>query len=329
MKQHSKILRNDDIPIDDWNKLLKRVDHPSYFQSYKGFKQLSKFHGWKVEAIGWICNGELLAVLVYVIQKEKGITSFFSERCIIFSGPLFADEVSLKEVLNYLEKVVSGSVYMEVRNGCPTLPFAHIYQELGWSYVSWLNFIVDTSDQDVMLKRISESRRRQLKKAEKMGVVNASPKQESEVLEFYQILVHLYQTKIKKPLPEYEMFRTYFLEDPKNFVLVFLDQKVIGGILCPFLDDIGMYEFYIAGLDQDFKDGHPSAMATFGAMKQANEMGIPIFDFMGGGSPDESYGVREFKARFGGEQVEWGRWLKVRKNTIYQLGKWYIQWRSK
>ncbi len=329
MSQEQRIVHNDEIPVEAWNKLLKSTKHPSYFQSHKGFDQLRKYHGWKVEALGYMNNDELMAVVVYVIQKESGIKSFLSKRCIIFSGPLFNDDNALRVVLIHLEQFVSGCVYMEIRNGYSTEPYHPVYRALGWKYLPWLNFIVNTSDSESMLKRASESRRRQLKKADKMGVIMDNPKDESEVLEFYRILVHLYQTKIKKPLPTYEMFMAYFLQDPRSIVLVYHQDKVIGGILCPFLEGVGMYEFYIAGLDQEYKDCYPSAVATYGAMKQACEMGIPIFDFMGGGSPDEGYGVREFKSRFGGEQVEWGRWLKVRKKAIYQLGKWYIQWRSK
>jgi hypothetical protein len=32
-----------------------------------------------------------------------------------------------------------------------------------------------------------------------------------------------------------------------------------------------------------------------------------VFDFGGGGRADEEYGVRDFKAKFGGELVNYGR----------------------
>ena len=35
------------------------------------------------------------------------------------------------------------------------------------------------------------------------------------------------------------------------------------------------------------------------------------FDFGGAGRPDERYGVREFKAKFGGQQVNYGRFVCV------------------
>jgi lipid II:glycine glycyltransferase (peptidoglycan interpeptide bridge formation enzyme) len=42
---------------------------------------------------------------------------------------------------------------------------------------------------------------------------------------------------------------------------------------------------------------------------------------MGAGKPDEAYGVRDFKAKFGGKEVEHGRFLCVTKTLLYRIGK--------
>jgi lipid II:glycine glycyltransferase (peptidoglycan interpeptide bridge formation enzyme) len=329
MSEQVQMVINEEINVQDWSNLLRKSEHASYFQSPNGYHLLKSFDQWSVEAIGCKVDGELVAVLVFVIQKEQGIKSYFSRRCIVFSGPVFVDNNALKCVLDELDKRTKGCVYLEMRNGEMAKLHSAVYRELGWKYVPWLNFIVDTTNAESMNKRISESRRRQLKKAEKNGVIISCPSNIEEVKMFYSILEDLYINKIKKPLPGYELFELFYQSDCRNYVLVYKEDKIIGGILCPFLEGVGSYEFYIAGLDQEYKDCYPSAMATYGAMKQANEMGLKFFDFMGGGSPDEGYGVREFKSRFGGEQVEWGRWLKVKKYWIYELGKMYFKLRSK
>jgi lipid II:glycine glycyltransferase (peptidoglycan interpeptide bridge formation enzyme) len=41
---------------------------------------------------------------------------------------------------------------------------------------------------------------------------------------------------------------------------------------------------------------------------------------MGAGKPDEAYGVRDFKAKFGGKLVEHGRFLFVCKPLLYKIG---------
>ena len=55
-------------------------------------------------------------------------------------------------------------------------------------------------------------------------------------------------------------------------------------------------------------------------MKYACDNGYAVFDMMGAGKPDEEYGVRDFKAEFGGELVEHGRFLCVTKPLLYKIG---------
>ena len=42
---------------------------------------------------------------------------------------------------------------------------------------------------------------------------------------------------------------------------------------------------------------------------------------MGAGKPNEKYGVRDFKAEFGGELVEYGRNLFIFNRLLYNVGK--------
>jgi serine/alanine adding enzyme len=329
MSHGYELIWDDAIDVHEWELLLKKSSQASYFQSPKGFAVLRKFDDWEVRVLGLRRNGNLHACVVFVIQAEKGVKKFFSKRCIVFSGPLYTNQDDLSALLTALNKSVSGSIYIEVRNGYSFVEDGFVFRKLQWKYTEWLNFIVDTTDLSILRKRISEGRLRQIKKAEKKGVQFMNPSKLSEVESFYQILQGLYKRKVKKPLPTWNLFQLHFEADRRNFVLVFFESKVIGGIFCPFLEDVGAYEFYVAGLDEEFKDCYPSAMATYGAMVKSFEMGLPKFDFMGGGNPSEGYGVREFKARFGGAEVELGRWLKVRRPFLYWLGSKYIQFRSK
>ena len=90
--------------------------------------------------------------------------------------------------------------------------------------------------------------------------------------------------------------------------------------MCPIKSEKAIYEFYVCGLDSEFKDQYPSVIATWAAMEYANQNNIPKFDFMGAGSPDDTYGVRDFKARFGGELVEHGRYINILNPLLYKTG---------
>jgi lipid II:glycine glycyltransferase (peptidoglycan interpeptide bridge formation enzyme) len=97
--------------------------------------------------------------------------------------------------------------------------------------------------------------------------------------------------------------------------------KVIGGMMCPILDGKAIYEWFVCGLDEEYREQYPSVMATYAAIKYAKANNLPLFDFMGAGKPDIPYGVRDFKMEFGGELVEHGRFLYVRKPLLYWIGK--------
>jgi lipid II:glycine glycyltransferase (peptidoglycan interpeptide bridge formation enzyme) len=42
---------------------------------------------------------------------------------------------------------------------------------------------------------------------------------------------------------------------------------------------------------------------------------------MGIGRPDKSYGVRDFKIRFGGDTVNYGRFIRINNKLKYSIAK--------
>ena len=97
--------------------------------------------------------------------------------------------------------------------------------------------------------------------------------------------------------------------------------KIIGGIMCPILNNRVIYEAYVAGEDRKYKKIYPSILATYAAMDYAVKNKIAKFDFMGAGRPDQDYGVREFKSKFGGKLVDFGRFEKIHKPSIFRFSK--------
>jgi lipid II:glycine glycyltransferase (peptidoglycan interpeptide bridge formation enzyme) len=144
-----------------------------------------------------------------------------------------------------------------------------------------------------------------------------------QVDEFYQILFALYKNKVRKPLPDRSFFKNFYLEKEKLgiYLLVKFKGKVIGGIMCPIFQDKALYEWYVCGLDEEYPEQYPSVLATWAAIDYAQKNNIKYFDFLGAGAPDQDYGVREFKARFGGEQVNYGRFIRINNKILFNMGK--------
>jgi lipid II:glycine glycyltransferase (peptidoglycan interpeptide bridge formation enzyme) len=165
-----------------------------------------------------------------------------------------------------------------------------------------------------------------VKKAIKNGAEICEASSEQEIRDWYLILRQLYRQKVRTPLWSEAFFLQFYRSGVGKFLLVKYEGKVIGGMMCPVFADKAIYEWYVCGLDEEYKEQYPSVMATYAAIEYAKQKGIPMFDFMGAGKPDIPYGVRDFKMEFGGEQVEHGRYVCVQKPILYRIGKWGVRW---
>lgn len=100
--------------------------------------------------------------------------------------------------------------------------------------------------------------------------------------------------------------------------------EIVGGMFCVGSNN-RLYEWFVCGLDGKYKGVHPSKLATYSALRYCAENGFSVFDMMGAGKPDEDYGVRDFKARFGGKLVEEGRFVHIAHPLLYKIGKWGVK----
>jgi serine/alanine adding enzyme len=316
------LLSNEQINLQQWKELLACSPNSSPFQSPEYYILFSESKGFGAEAFAVENSGTLLALVVVSIQKESGIQAHFSKRGIIYGGPLLSDALSAEFLLKAVTKHFNNKlIYLETRNFFDYAPYRSVFESLGWKYEPWLNYHLICDDAQAVQKRMSSSRWRQIKKAVKNGAQWKESKSLDEVRDFYTILEGLYKEKIKKPLLPFSFFRDLLERDLVKYLLVYVEGKVVGGIVCPVLDQRIIFEFYVCGLDAEYRDHYPSVMSTYAAMEYALQNNIVLFDFMGAGSPDEAYGVREFKSRFGGEEVEHGRFICILNPTMYSVGK--------
>jgi lipid II:glycine glycyltransferase (peptidoglycan interpeptide bridge formation enzyme) len=268
---------------------------------------------------------QIQAMLSGVIQTVKpGLFSCFSKRAVMLQAPIYSEVDALDFLIsNYTSLMQQKVIYTEVRNHYSDDSYNVIMSNMEFKIIPHFNFIVDCNNPNETWIKISESKRRQIKKAEKKGVTIEENPNMSHIMEFYKILDDLYHNKVKKPLVPFEYFQAlYKICVPKNnarFLLVVKESKVIGGIVCPISGNKCIHENYIAGLDEEYKDSYPSVIATWSAIDYACKNGIKEFDFMGAGSPDEDYGVRDFKAKFGGRLVEPGRFISTHSILKYWI----------
>lgn len=266
-------------------------------------------------------NGLLLA---NVQREDGGVRGFFSSRCIAVGGPVVAgnDPRVADELVRALVDEVKGkSIYLEFRQLFVGDSFVDVFQSAGFRPAEYLNYVVGIDGVDENKGRLNPTRRRQIGKAIKSGAEISVAHTLEEVREFYEILRSLYQSKVKKPLPPFELFENFLNDETSGkYFLVRHKGKTVGGIMCPIFKDT-IYEWFVCGLDTEYKEIYPSVLATWAPIEYAAANGLKYFDFMGAGPANEEYGVRDFKAKFGGQLISYNRFVKVNKKIRYVAGK--------
>ncbi len=311
------------VTEEQWQVLLQSPT-ASFFQTkqaYLFFKQID------VETFFFALerDEQIIAMISGIIQKEKGIKSAFTSRAIIYGGPVISLHANNDEVIEILELTISKlkkkAIYIETRNLNCYKRYNDLFKKAGFNLIPHLNFHVDCTDEQAMRKRMSSSKLRQVKKSLKEGAKIIEAESCDEIRAYYAILYELYTTKVKTPLPEQDFFMELWKNNTARFFLIKYKEEIIGGIVCPILEDRVIYEWFVCGKDGVYKNIYPSVLATWAAMQYAVNNAIERFDFMGAGKPNEAYGVREFKSKFGGDLVEHGRFLHVAQPVLYKAGK--------
>ena len=260
------------------------------------------------------------------IQRDGGaLKRFLSRRAIVNGGPFFSEDIKAGEVESLLNQCICSlrgkAIYIETRNFKDFSPWRATFEKAGFVYEPHFDFIVDTSDLEVVEERMGKSRKRDVKTSLKQGVEVVDNPSREEISSFYNVLEQLYKTRVKTPLFPLSFFERLYQTDFSKFILVRYLGDIVGGTVCVFDDDM-VYEWFACGKDGVFKNVYPSTVATYYGIRFAAENGFKHFDMMGAGAPgDGGYGVRDFKAKFGGVMVEYGRYRYVSNLFLYRIGK--------
>ena len=338
-----RVLTYKEIDREEWNALVKASATGTWFQTpeaycfYESMPEFFRPFVVAVERVNDLANERTLrgVCVGYVTVEKSAVKQWLTRRAIIIGGPCLADDCANEEVsllLSTLRQQLStganAPIYIESRNFNDYSRWKDAFASAGFDYKAHLNFHVDCRDKEAMWERMSENRRRQVRKAQAtVECLTNEGISELEVREWYEILRMLYRTKVKTPLWPVEFFLEAYRQGVGKFLLVKHEGKVIGGsmvVMSERVKELGnegtVYEWFECGLNADYKEQYPSVMATWAGMQYANEHGCARYDMMGAGVPGVPYGVRDFKSEFGGDMVEHGRFLCVCKPLLYKLG---------
>jgi lipid II:glycine glycyltransferase (peptidoglycan interpeptide bridge formation enzyme) len=230
----------------------------------------------------------------------------------VYEGLKHHDDLVKKRVL-----------FTEVRNRADSTQYRLELGNNNYRYEDNLTYIVDLrKGKKHLFQSFKKDRRKNIRKAKKMGVVIKEIEHVDQVSIFYDIIKKAYNRK-KVPLADISLFQNSFnLLAGKGMFKIFLaqfgDEWIGGQAILSFKNSI--LAWYGAARQQ-CSYLHPNEVLTWHVIKWGISNGFHAFDLGGAGKPGENYGVRDFKERFGGKELNYGRYIRIYNPLLYHIAK--------
>lgn len=266
-------------------------------------------------------NGVLLAVIV---KEGSRFTEWLTRRAIIYGGPLVKnnDPIILNYLISsYLEKVEKRAIYSQIRNMKNWENLAFNFLNCSFIYVDHLDIIHDLKQSESNIwNNFEHSKRKNINNATRKGIVIKRVNLNQDIHLVYNILLEVYK-RAKLPIFNIDFLTLMhqYLQDHLICLGAYLNDKLIGVRLVLCYKKL-IYDWY-AGSLEDYLSFRPNDILPWEVMKWGKLSGFELFDFGGAGKPNIPYGVREYKMKFGGQLVNYGRFEKIHRPLLMKTGK--------
>jgi lipid II:glycine glycyltransferase (peptidoglycan interpeptide bridge formation enzyme) len=319
-----------ELPEDQWRNFVEAHPQANIFHTPEMFQVFARVHNHRPTLWAAVdddtCPWALLPVVN--VTTMNGVLRGFTTRAVAYGSVLYdpgpEGERALATLLRtYERETKAGVLFTELRNLSDLGDGQSVLHECGFAYEGHLNFLVDLDQsEEAIWRRISKSGRQGVRTSRNKGTVVEEVVERQKIAYAYRMLQEVYN-RVQVPLASPALFEAAFdVLGPQDMFKVFLarvDAHYIG--TCLLLLHKGRIIYWYAGSDRAFSSHAPGELLIWHALQWGKEHHFRVFDFGGAGKPDEDYGPRRFKAKFGGDLVEFGRNTYVHSDLRLQISR--------
>lgn len=269
--------------------------------------------------------GEILAMLHPVqISLANGVLRRLTTRAVVYGGVLCTPRSANQDVLNvllqaYCQDAAQESLFTEIRNLSDLSIIQPLLSQCEFYYEDHLNYLIRLNGSTgEILQKIGSRTRKNIRRAMHRGTVIAEDFCDPDLLPTWYELLQKSYSAARVPLADISLFEAAFqILQPRGmaqFWLAHTDSAYVAASLELLYKDI-IYGWY-SGVDRDYSREFPGELLMWRVLERGCMNGYKVYDFGGAGRPDEEYGVRDFKAKFGGDLVCFGRNKKVHSPNL-------------
>ena len=299
-----------------WREFVENHSLSNVFHTPEMFDIFAQTKGYQPSLWAAVeSSGRPMALMLAVqITLMAGALRRFTTRAILYGGVLCAPGAhggtALEMLLRVYNRESDGVLFTELRNLSDLNDLQPVLHENGFVYEDHLNYLIDLNRpvEDV-LQSIGRRTRKKIRKGLRDELVQVTDvTSRAELDHWYDTLQKTYGNA-RVPLADRSLFEAAFDElYPKGMVKILVakvgNETAACSIELTYKDTI--YGWY-GGSDRSYSRYFPNEMLMWHILEWGASNGYRVYDFGGAGKPDEEYGVRNFKAKFGGELVCYGR----------------------
>jgi serine/alanine adding enzyme len=313
-----------------WRRFIEEHSESTIFHTPEMFQVFARAEGHR-PALWAITDDEarVSALLLPVQVTLANCLCRLTTRAVAYGSVLYAPGSTGQEALalllrTYTQEVDGTPLFTELRNLSNLEAVQPILHAHGFVYEDHLNYLIDLKHSpEVVLQSIGSRTRKHIRRGLRRGYVVVEEVEEREqVAVCYDLLRQTYH-RARVPLSDRSLFEAAFdVLYPRGMVRFWLARvgaTPIGASVELLYKDV-MFGWY-GGVDRAYANYTPGELLMWHILKWGVENGYTVYDFGGAGRPGEEYGVRDFKAKFGGELVCYGRNVYVHSQMRLELSK--------
>lgn len=316
-------LANDDVRIvtdvdaQAWRRFVDRAPDGNVFHLPEMAQVFARTKGYQPAV--WAAedrHGEILALLPLArVTLHGGLLRRLTSRALAYGSVLCqrgAAGLAALEILlrTYTRATGAQVLFTELRNLSALATAQETLNACGFVYEDHLDYLIDLDRPvDALLQSIGARTRKHIRQAlKRQELVIEECTDLAQVRECCGLIEKSYAAA-HTPLVDRSLFEAAFeLLYPQGMIKFLLarlgTQPVAASVELPYKDTI--YGWY-SGLDRDYAAYTPNEVLMWHVLKWGAENGYRVYDFGGAGRPEQAYRVRDFKAKFGGRLVCFGR----------------------
>lgn len=315
---------------DRWRAFVDKHPQGNIFQTPEMFAVFSRTQGYHPSLWAAVEGDEILALHLPVqITLMEGWLAPLTTRAVDFGSVLVENSHrgldTLDQLMEQYDRQVNNAfLFTELRNYADLTSLQVVLKKHGYHFQDYQDYLIDLHHSlDEILQSFAHDTRRRIRQFERSGeVVVREVTDKAQLLPFYHLLEKTYR-RARVPLAHISLFNAAFeILAPlhmADFAMAYVnDVPAAAGVVLHYRDSsFGWYN----GTDRDVRPPSSNEYLIWELISKSADRGSLVMDFGGAGKPGEKYGVRDFKAKFHGRLVNYGRNTRIHAPILAKISQ--------